>query len=74
MPAAGRLFVPLNLRFAESFSYADGALIVGGSNNQSLIRFNSNSSNNYLNADGPKYAGGTGGWSVWYLYEVVLDD
>lgn len=44
---------------------------IPGWNDDDMFRFQAVGTNNYLNADGPKFFSGNGEWSLWYMFEIL---
>ena len=60
--------IPVSASMPVSFSdnYSSAA--------SQVVRFVVSGGSNFLNNDGPKLAGGTGGWSIWRVYEVTSSE
>lgn len=43
---------------------------IDGWDDDDMFRFQAVGTSNYLNADGPKMAGGNGEWSLWYMFMI----
>lgn len=43
---------------------------IPGWNDDDMFRFQVVGTNNYLNADGPRFFSGNGEWSLWYMFEI----